>query len=119
MASKRFGFGARFFTAGARDRRYWCRSSYSFALMVYRSALRRTGSIVRALSDGAGVGALDDDMLTAVRLSDDDSEHGPRGCCCAHYNPGKLALWFRDRGGNMGDVPRHTCWLLFTCGSVL
>lgn len=44
MASYRRGGRARFCTEGARDAMYWWSNSYSFALTVYRSALRVIGS---------------------------------------------------------------------------
>jgi hypothetical protein len=59
--------------------------------MVYRNALRRTGSVALGLpEDDGGCDALEDDMLAGLRRSV-NGDHGSEGCCCAHYNPGKLA----------------------------
>jgi hypothetical protein len=69
---------------------------------VYRSALRRTGSIAFGLpEDDGGCDALEDDMLAGLRRSV-NGDHGSEGCCCAHYNPGKLAHGSGMRIGKLG-----------------
>ena len=68
MASYRRGAIVRFRTAGARDRRYWSRSRYSLGLTVYRSALRRMGSIRSGSLDGADApdAGGDTDIMSCV-----------------------------------------------------
>jgi hypothetical protein len=66
--------------------------SYSFALIVYRSALRRTGSIVFGLPDGPGCDALEDDMIEEICLANGDHDHVSRGLLLCSLQSGEANI---------------------------
>lgn len=101
----------RFRTAGARERRYWCRSWYSRGLMVYRSALRKIGSTSFCSGLPVEEDVLDDDMVRELYArSRRRASHAVTTCCCVLLKDG-VGRVIHEAWGN--DVPR----LPSTCGS--
>lgn len=119
IASYLRGCGARSLTAGARDNRYSCRSWYSFALTVYRSAFRKTGSIGRLLlldddddwpSLGGGDGAIAEIVLYRMSFQSTLLASITMSCIIAKQKGWSFACEISSLSVGDNFEPRHGRW---------